>query len=57
MPLLFVVRSADGIWKSVVEPMLLMEKSVDVAPLLVVEEIVKSVVLTDVDAAWSDSVA
>ena len=46
-----MVRSADGIWKSVVEPMLLIEKRVEVAPLLVVEEIVKSVVFTDVDAA------
>ena len=31
VPLALVVRSADGIWKSVVEPMLLMEKRVEVA--------------------------
>ena len=37
--------------------MLLMENRVEVAPPEVVDEMVKSVVLTDVDAAWSESVA
>ncbi len=54
VPPTVVFNMDDGIWKSVVEPMLFTEKSVEVAPELVVEEIAKSVLFTDVDAAWSE---
>ena len=43
-----------GIWKSVVEPVALTLKSVEVAPLLVDEPIAKSVVSTEVDAAFTE---
>ena len=46
-----VLRREDGIWKSVVEPVFDMEKSVEVAKLLVVEEMVKSESAFVVDAA------
>ena len=43
-PLLSVLRTEDGTWKRVVEPMLEMEKSVEVAvPAMVEEEMAKSV--------------
>ena len=54
VPPALVLRSDEGNWKSVVEPMFDMEKSVEVAPLLVVDEMVKSVWFTEVDAAWSE---
>ena len=57
VPPALVVRSADGIWKSVVDPVFEILKSVEVAPVLVVEEMVKSVLLREVDAAWRESVA
>ena len=54
VPFALVLRRDDETWKSVVEPMLLILKRVEVAPELVVEESAKSVVFTDVDAAWSE---
>ena len=47
VPFTSVVRSAEGIWKRVVEPMLLMEKRVEVAKDAEVEPMAKSVVVTD----------
>ena len=44
VPFESVLRREDGIWKRVVEPMLLMEKSVEVAVPPVVEAMVKRVV-------------
>src|SRR3989338_405612 len=42
-PPLFVLRSDDGIWKSVVEPMLLTENKVEVARVAVLGPITKRV--------------
>ena len=43
VPLAFVLRSADGIWKSVVEPVLEMEKSVEMAHCALDDDMTKSV--------------
>ncbi len=50
VPLAFVFKIDEGIWKSVVEPMLFTENKVENAPVFDVEPIAKSVVLSDVDA-------
>ena len=49
-----VLRSDDGSCASVVDPVFDTEKSVVVAPAEVVDEIAKSVVLSEVEAAWSE---
>ncbi len=56
VPLLFVLRSDDESWKSVVEPVLEMEKRVVVA-VRDEEPIAKSVVLVELPAAEIESVA
>ena len=55
--MLSVFNTDEGMRKSVVLPTLLMEKRVDVAPVLVVDEIAKSTAFSDVDAACSESSA
>ena len=57
VPFASVFNTDEGIWKSVVDPMFETEKSVDVAPVEVVDEITNNVRFIDVDAAWSDNSA
>ncbi len=57
VPLLFVLRIDEGIWKSVVEPVFETEKSVEVAMPPVVEEILKSEVLVSPKFAERENLA
>ncbi len=57
VPFESVFNTELGMRKSVVEPMLFMENKVEVAPADVVEEMLKSIVLSDVEAAWRDKSA
>ena len=54
VPFALVVRICEGIWKSVVEPVFEMLKSVEVEKLLVVEEMLKSERAFEVEAAKSE---
>jgi hypothetical protein len=55
VPLLSVLRIDEGIWKSVVEPVLEIEKRVVFAPELEVEPMANNVLKPELDAAWIEN--